>query len=191
MLPTIIKPTRVTHTSATLINNLYVKTNKLDQLNSGIITLDISDHVANFPIFVLLVSRKPKKGQPVVVEYRKLNDAALSNMKSMLMVTDCDYLEQLDIENQSNSLVAKIHEYMDICAPVKTAKIPYKFATRNKWMTKGLLRSSRQLCKLRMFVCWSLTSLCHSNGHIETMPAREINPFTALTRIRSRFLRTQ
>ena len=34
-------------------------------------------------------------------------------------------------------------------------------------------------------VCWSLTSLCHSNGHIETMPAREINPFTALTRIRS------
>ena len=37
----------------------------------------------------------------------------------------------------------------------------------------------------------SLTSLCHSNGHIETMPAREINPFTALTRIRSQFLRTQ
>ena len=38
-------------------------------------------------------------------------------------------------------------------------------------------------------VCWSLTSLCHSNGHIETMPAREINPFTALTGIRSQFLR--
>ena len=42
-----------------------------------------------------------------------------------------------------------------------------------------------------LFVCWSLTSLCHSNGHIENMPAREINPFTALTRIRSQFLRTQ
>ena len=41
-----------------------------------------------------------------------------------------------------------------------------------------------------LFVCWSLTSLCHSNGHIETMPAREINPFTALTRIRSQLLRT-
>ena len=43
----------------------------------------------------------------------------------------------------------------------------------------------------RKMVCWSLTSLCHSNGHIETMPAREINPFTALTRIRPQFLRTQ
>ena len=42
-----------------------------------------------------------------------------------------------------------------------------------------------------MLVCWSLTSLCHSNGHIESMPAREFNPFTALTRIRSQFLRTQ
>ena len=42
-----------------------------------------------------------------------------------------------------------------------------------------------------VFVCWSLTSLCHSNGHIETIPAREINPFTAPTRIRSQLLRTQ
>ena len=40
-------------------------------------------------------------------------------------------------------------------------------------------------------VCWSLTSLCHSKGHIETMPAREINPFASLTRIRSQFLMTQ
>ena len=48
-----------------------------------------------------------------------------------------------------------------------------------------------QLYRIGWLVCWSLTSLCHSNGHIETMPAREINPFTALTRIRSQFLRTQ
>ena len=34
-------------------------------------------------------------------------------------------------------------------------------------------------------VCWSLMS------QLETMPAREINLFTALTRIRSQFLRTQ
>ena len=44
---------------------------------------------------------------------------------------------------------------------------------------------------LCLSVCLSLTSLCHSNGHIKTMPAREINFFTVLTRIRSQFLRTQ
>ena len=51
-----------------------------------------------------------------------------------------------------------------------------------------------QYCVFSAIHVWfvgSLTSLCHSNGHIETMPAREINPFTALTRIRYQFLRTQ
>ena len=51
-----------------------------------------------------------------------------------------------------------------------------------------LINIEKYVC---LFVCLSLTSLCHSNGHIETMSAREINPFTALTRIRSQFLRTQ
>ena len=26
------------------------------------------------------------------------------------------------------------------------------------------------------WVCWSSTSLCHINGHIETMPAKKLNP---------------
>ena len=56
-----------------------------------------------------------------------------------------------------------------------------------KWHSWGL---SNQLHGFGL-VCWSLTSLCHSNGHIATMPTQEINPFTALTRIRSQFLRTQ
>ena len=31
--------------------------------------------------------------------------------------------------------------------------------------------------RCKVWFCWSLTSLCHSNGHIETMPARAINLF--------------
>ena len=68
----------------------------------------------------------------------------------------------------------------------------------NTWWTMlymecigGAAWTTSMICSWSLFVCWSLTSLCHSNGHIETMPAREINPFTALTRIRSQFLRTQ
>ena len=60
---------------------------------------------------------------------------------------------------------------------------------RPLWMTENHFQS--HFSQFQIYVCWSLTSLCHSNGHIETMPAREINPFTALTRIRSQFLRTQ
>ena len=59
------------------------------------------------------------------------------------------------------------------------------------YVTHGIYRAAKIPSPQHEGVCWSLTSLCYSNGHIETMPAREINPFTGLTRIRSQFLRTQ
>ena len=52
------------------------------------------------------------------------------------------------------------------------------------WNNIGLVNLKNMGPCLDLFV-GVLTSLCHSNGHIETMPAREINPFTALTRIRT------
>ena len=76
---------------------------------------------------------------------------------------------------------------------VQTAILNFKMATTKYGYSPYLTLRGSQIFDfpLYLFVCWSLTSLCHSNGHIETMPAREINPFTALTRIRSQFLRTQ
>ena len=49
LVPTIIRPTRITSESATLIDNIYVSGNRLEHLRSGILVADISDH---FPIFV-------------------------------------------------------------------------------------------------------------------------------------------
>ena len=36
-----------------------------------------------------------------------------------------------------------------------------------------LLDSGAVRPRVVVVVCWSLTSLCHSNGHIETMSGRE------------------
>ena len=54
-LPTITKPTRITHCTATLIDNIYIKTSKQIKLASGIILSNISDHLP-----VLLFSEKYK-----------------------------------------------------------------------------------------------------------------------------------
>jgi len=59
-LPTIIKPTRITHNTSTLIDNLYLKTSGNTLITSGIITTDISDHL---PILICIKSTKPKKKQ--------------------------------------------------------------------------------------------------------------------------------
>jgi len=43
--PTITKPTRITHSSATIIDNIYVKDNNTFKMISGILTYNISDHL--------------------------------------------------------------------------------------------------------------------------------------------------
>ena len=54
-LPTITKPTRITHTTATLIDYIYIKTSKPIKIASGIIIHDISDHL---PIFMFSEKKK-------------------------------------------------------------------------------------------------------------------------------------
>ena len=49
LLPVITKPTRMTNHTATLIDHIY--TNSVNRLTSGIITVDISDHL---PVFCMV-----------------------------------------------------------------------------------------------------------------------------------------
>ena len=58
LLPTITKPTRVSTTSSTLIDNIFMKFNSTTTLEKGILVLDISDH---FPIFIIVPNEHKKK----------------------------------------------------------------------------------------------------------------------------------
>ena len=115
MLPTVTRPTRVTHSSATLIDNLYVRSNQIDHITSGIITLDLSDH---FPIFVLVGKKRATKGKPLEMKLRKIDEPAITNLKSLLLNTDWSYLNHTSENLQFDALVEKITEYLDICAPL-------------------------------------------------------------------------
>ena len=87
---------------------------------------------------------------------------------------------------------------LDIFYYIRTPHSPLVgISTREKhqfihhWHLRGKSHYILWFVTKQGLVCWSLTSHCHRNGYIETMPAREINPFTALNRIRSQFLGTQ
>ncbi|KAK2156748.1 hypothetical protein LSH36_206g04048, partial [Paralvinella palmiformis] len=51
VVPTISQPTRITHTSATLIDNLYIRINKLFKTLSGISSVDLYDHFHNIYLY--------------------------------------------------------------------------------------------------------------------------------------------
>ena len=93
----------------------------------------------------------------------------------------------------SDQRVIKTSGFRPECLDQRVQTREFRPESLDQWVQTREFRPecSDWRAQSQCLVCWSLTSLCHSNGHIETMPAREINPFTALTRLRSQFLRTQ
>ena len=146
LVPTITRPTRITHATATLIDNLYVSVKRLDNLVSGILVEDLSDH---FPVFVFIGKNRSKPKKVTTFEYRKLDTTATDQIINLLHATDWSPLLSLNIEEQFNFVNNTLKEYINICAPTKLATIPAKYAIREQWMSKGLLRSSIHLNKLR------------------------------------------
>ena len=77
MLPTINKPTRITDSSATLINNIFISSRLQEEYGSGIIISDISDHM---PIFLRLNGVHQPLTIHQTVTYRKVTD---DNIKAL------------------------------------------------------------------------------------------------------------
>ena len=68
MWPTITRPTRITQTSATLIDNIFINSRLHRNFDSMLILDDISDHL---PSLVLLKQTKNKNKQPI--EFKREN----------------------------------------------------------------------------------------------------------------------
>jgi hypothetical protein len=146
LVPCITKPTRITHSTATLIDNLYIKPQREDKLHSGIILYEFADHL---PVF--LFSGKPTMRQnkePLIFRHRQLNDTAIQNISYSLDSTDWSYLHGLNIDQAFCSFSDKLNDAIDNFAPEKTVTIPFKLIIRDPWVTKGILKSSRHLDKL-------------------------------------------
>ena len=95
MVPTISRPTRIAHTLVTLIDNVYVRINKLDQTLSCILSADLSDHL---PIFIYMGSKIKRKPKPLTFKRLKLDENAFKSIKMLLCVTDWSYLNNIGIE---------------------------------------------------------------------------------------------
>lgn len=150
LIPTITKPTRVTHTSATLIDNLYVgHTNS--NIHSGIIYNRISDH---FPIFCFVGKQKyTKPKEPLTFTHRPLSSEASTLITNAIREKDWEYLNNMETDDAYNEFTIEVNKLLDNYAPEKTTVIQPKYVIREKWMTRGLMRSSNTLNKLYRKCC--------------------------------------
>ena len=98
-LPRILKPTRLTHTSATLID--HILTNDITvRSSSGIIINDIADH---FAVFHISTSNK-KNTKPPIKYTRIISDKNLSNFRSELDIIDFSQTLSSECPNEAYTM---------------------------------------------------------------------------------------
>ena len=109
-LPVISKPTRVTNTSATLIDHIY--TNDItSSFRSGIIINDVADHLGTFCIF----HDKTKKIKPKQIKKRIFNKANTNT-----------FYRKLENTNFSDCLDLAYNKFMDIYLAEFDASFPMR-----------------------------------------------------------------
>ena len=125
-LPTINKPTRITHHCATLIDNIYVKIiERNNHLFSGVLLSDLSDHL---PVFCLVSYYKnnDKSAQNHIIKHRKLTDDILRQMNIAVRDINWDFLDGLTVNGAYEQFIVNIPNMLNTHAPLKTIKIPHK-----------------------------------------------------------------
>ena len=141
----ISRPTRVTDHSATLIDHVY--TNRINNVvNSSVVTLDISDHLATC-ITVSLDRTFDRLQIPTTsldnteqYQYRMYNEANNEKFKDLIQGETWEILEELDAEEQYDKFTEIYNKHYDTAYPLNTKRVRRKHERVNPkpWVLEWL-----------------------------------------------------
>ena len=134
-----LMPTRITQSSATLIDNIIVSQNLCGSFTSSVLINDISDHLPTACIIPSMVSAKK---EPVMITSR---DTRPKNMKALQkQLSVIDWSDVTSRESSSDNLETFTNIFTDTinrCIPECTRYLNHKCLWREPWLTTGLQRS--------------------------------------------------
>ena len=85
IIPCITKPTQITKSTATLIDNVYLSDQLSKKYDAYILLEDLSDHL---PCLVSCSYGSKLCIDDLIIKHRKINDDTISNVKSELDTND-------------------------------------------------------------------------------------------------------
>jgi hypothetical protein len=145
LIPAITLPTRVTYSSGTLIDHIFVN-HTASQYLSGTITTDITDHFVNF-ILVPITSNKSKK--PKHITYRKFTPEKISAFKQTLINTDWSTVKSCEDVDESYDRFISIYKHeLDQHMPHKSVHFNKYKHKKEPWISQGILISTKTKDKL-------------------------------------------
>lgn len=139
--PCINQPTRVTTTTATLIDNIYTK--GIVPTESHVFTSHTSDH---YPIMINFDTPPPHSFKnSVSFQSRKFTADANSNIETDLITHNWHSLHSMDTNTAFTHFMNILSQSIDTHAPLRTVTINKKHLRREPWFTKALQTSSKKL----------------------------------------------
>ena len=142
-LPLINKPTRITSTSATLIDNIFCNNIHNNSFVNGIFYTDISDHL---PIFCIKKTYSEKRNNKTTRK-RIFNESSIQKFLAICDTTNWDNIVHI---NDCQEAFTKFHNEFSKCYeeafPIVTMKIGYKH--RKPWLTSAMKESIKIKNKL-------------------------------------------
>ena len=155
LIPMITKPTRITKSSATLIDNIIVSENLCGNFYSNILINDMSDHM---PTVCVVESLKTAKKDNITITSRDTRPKNTAALKDHLQNYDWPVLmNSTSLDTNMERLDNVIQTEIDYCTPVKSRKISYRKLRREPWLTPNLKmcteKSKRLYCKSLKLGC--------------------------------------
>ena len=151
LVPGIMRPTRITNTSATIIDNIFVSDTYVPMTRSQIIIDDISDHL---PTCVILenINIGVKERKKIIT--RKMSKKAINLICNDLnevnwewyISNDCN--DNNNVNSVFNCIHTKICDSVNRHAPLKENTVKLRKFKSEPWITKGIKRSSMVLKNL-------------------------------------------
>ena len=147
---TISKPTRVTHSTVTLIDNIICKGSTIFGYDSFVLLEDLSDH---YPCIIRFEMLERSQGGDMVLYKRKLNDKVYLKINQALLFHDWSVMANMDVNQSYNYLVGTITGVLDALAPKKSILISKRRCFHEPWMTVKLCKWNSKCKKLFQRFC--------------------------------------
>ena len=140
LFPCIMKPTRITKTSATLIDNIFISSCLYDFCSASVLVNDMSDHL---PCKVVIKNVYPLKNKAVTKEIRKVTKKSMDRV--LLELNKIDWSKEFVDSCDMTSINTNFKTFGDIIETTVNCHMPFRTINVNK------IRPSRP---------WLYPSLC-------------------------------
>ena len=143
VMPVITQPTRISHTSTTLIDNILINQSENENYDSYVLQHNTSDHL---PCVCTLQDVKATKWDKKSITTRIMKRINMNRLKEEILHTDWDsILKTCDsLNDKLEKILHTINDNVNHFLPETTKYISYTKLRKEPWITSTLMRSIKK-----------------------------------------------